>query len=41
MKTKSVDARKRIAKGKGSEKDLKVLSDETYDSIFDNSELFN
>jgi len=40
-KTKSVDARKRVIKGKGSDRDLKVLSDDTYDSIFDNSELFN
>ena len=40
-KTKSVDARKRIVKGKGTDKDLKVLNDDVYDSIFDNSELFN
>ena len=40
-KTKSVDARKRITKGKASDKDYKVLNDDVYDSIFDNSELFN
>lgn len=37
---KSDDARKRIKKGKGSNRDLKTLSDDVYDDIFGNSELF-
>ena len=41
VKSKSVDARKRLQKGKGTDKDLKVLNDDIYESIFDNSELFN
>ena len=41
VKSKSVDARKRLQKGKGTDKDLKTLNDDIYESIFDNSELFN
>jgi len=41
LKSKSVDARKRLQKGKGTDKDLKILNDDIYESIFDNSELFN
>ena len=39
-KGKTSEARKRLSKGKGSDKDLKTLNDNIYDDIFGDSKLF-